>query len=266
MPSVDDLAMPPGWAPPRRWRTLAEAAAVLALGVAGISVGAALLARPTTTVVDLGIVLFGAGMVSGAHMMARPALPRGRPRGVALGKDDGGAPVLRIGKPIRARLIDAAGFLCVGGSFLLFWWSGALFDGWLGQVIMVAGVVLAAVSPLALVSSSAVELASVAIRVCSGAGLRVAWVDIEAVLAAQAGNDRKVQLRARKVEPAADRAPRERDGRSVEVIEVSCDDFAVDPVLLFHLLAYYHDNPAARPELGTPASLERLRDARFRST
>jgi hypothetical protein len=106
------------------------------------------------------------------------------------------------------------------------------------------------------------------IRVRSGAGLRAEWVDIEAVLAAQTGNDRKVLLRARKVEPAADRAPRRRprDGRPIEVIEVSCDDFAVDPVLLFHLLAYYHDDPAARPELGTPASLVPLHDARFRST
>jgi tetrahydromethanopterin S-methyltransferase subunit D len=156
---VDDLAVPPGWAPPRRWRTLAEAAAALTLGVAAICAGAALLVRPTTTVVvDLAIVLFGAGVVSGAHRMARPALHRRQPRGVTLGKDAGGAPVLRIRKPVRTRLIDAAGLLCAGVSFLLFWWSGALFAGWFGQVVMVVGVVLAVGSPFALVSSSEVEL------------------------------------------------------------------------------------------------------------
>lgn len=267
MPSVNDLAVPPGWAPLHRWRTLTQAAGALALGVAGIGVGAALLARPTTTVVDLGIVLFGAGMVSAAHLVARPALPRARPRGVALGADEGGAPVLRIHKPVGTRLIDAAGLLCAGVSFLLFWWSGALFDGWLGQVFMVVGGLLAVGSPLALVSSSAVELSSAAIRVRSGVGLLVEWTDVESVLATQAGNDRKVLLHARKVEPAAGRAPRrERDGRSVGVIAVPCGDFAVDPVVLFHLLAYYHANPYARAELGTPASLERLHDARFPST
>jgi len=270
--SVDDPGLPPGWAPPGRSRILAKAAAVLSLGVAAIAVGAVLLARPEATVVDLAIVLFGAGMVSAAHLLARPALPRARPRGVALGTDDGGVPVLQIRKPNGTRLIEAAGGLCLGGSLLLIWWSGALFDGWFGQVLLVFGVVLAVASPLALVSSSEVELGSEAILVRSGVGLHVEWDDIEAVLAGQTGDDRKVLLRARRIEPAVDRALRRRvarrgqDGRPGEVIEVSCEDFAVDPVLLFHLLAYYHVNPAARPELGTPASLQRLHDARFRST
>jgi hypothetical protein len=270
--SVDDLGLPPGWAPPRRLWTLVKAAAVLTLGVAAIGVGAILLARSEATVVDLAIALFGAGMVSAAHLLARPALPRARPRGVALGDDDGGVPVLHIRKPIGTRLIDAVGLLCIGGSLLLFWWSGALFDGWVGHVLLVVGVVLVLGSPLALVSSSEVELGSETILVRSGVGLRVEWDDIEAVLAVQAGDDRKVLLHARKIEPAADRAlrrrggRREQDGRGVEVIEVSCEAFAVDPVLLFHLLAYYHTEPAARPELGTPASLQRLHDAQFRST
>jgi len=41
------------------------------------------------------------------------------------------------------------------------------------------------------------------------------------------------------------------------------EQFAVHPVLLYHLLRFYQENPLARTELGTAAALQRLRGARF---
>ncbi|MBP1159797.1 hypothetical protein [Rhodococcus sp. PvR099] len=43
------------------------------------------------------------------------------------------------------------------------------------------------------------------------------------------------------------------------MIEVDCRKFAIDAALLFHLLAYYANNPSTRTELGAEAAIERAR-------
>jgi hypothetical protein len=45
--------------------------------------------------------------------------------------------------------------------------------------------------------------------------------------------------------------------------EIQCVLFPIDPVRLYRLLHFYWANPGARAELGTEASLRRVRDARF---
>jgi hypothetical protein len=46
-------------------------------------------------------------------------------------------------------------------------------------------------------------------------------------------------------------------------IDVHCELFDIDSVLLYHLLRFYLEHPEARDELGTPASLTRIRDRAF---
>jgi hypothetical protein len=41
------------------------------------------------------------------------------------------------------------------------------------------------------------------------------------------------------------------------------EQFAVAPVLLYHLPRFYHENPAARAELGRTEALRRLHETRF---
>ena len=42
-------------------------------------------------------------------------------------------------------------------------------------------------------------------------------------------------------------------------IEVACEDLDLDPVTMFHLIRFYQEHPGLRHELGTPASVERVR-------
>jgi len=49
----------------------------------------------------------------------------------------------------------------------------------------------------------------------------------------------------------------------VPMIEVDCTPLSVDPSLVYHLLRFYVDNPAARVELGTDFALQRVRAASF---
>ncbi|MGH3586493.1 MAG: hypothetical protein ACRDQ0_09220 [Pseudonocardia sp.] len=46
-------------------------------------------------------------------------------------------------------------------------------------------------------------------------------------------------------------------------VTIPMSRFAADPVLLFHLVQFYHSHPSSRSELGTPASVERLHSADF---
>ncbi|PRX44543.1 hypothetical protein B0I33_11152 [Prauserella shujinwangii] len=49
----------------------------------------------------------------------------------------------------------------------------------------------------------------------------------------------------------------------VPMIEIDTTNFAVDPVVLYHLVRFYVENPEARAELGTETSLQRVRTAAF---
>ncbi|MFD1811799.1 hypothetical protein [Rhodococcus gannanensis] len=50
------------------------------------------------------------------------------------------------------------------------------------------------------------------------------------------------------------------------LIEIDTRQFACDPVLLHHLVAFYVDNPAARCELGTEVALARIRARDYQPT
>jgi hypothetical protein len=49
----------------------------------------------------------------------------------------------------------------------------------------------------------------------------------------------------------------------VPIVEIQCVLFPIDPVRLYRLLDFYRADPRARAELGTEASLRRVRDGRF---
>ncbi|WP_344678675.1 hypothetical protein [Saccharopolyspora taberi] len=50
----------------------------------------------------------------------------------------------------------------------------------------------------------------------------------------------------------------------VPMIEINPTALAVDPTLLYHLVRFYLEEPSARAELGTDASLQRVRSAAFK--
>ncbi|MPZ00574.1 MAG: hypothetical protein GEU97_21885 [Actinophytocola sp.] len=45
----------------------------------------------------------------------------------------------------------------------------------------------------------------------------------------------------------------------VPMIEIDCPNLAIEPSLVYHLVKFYVDNPSARGELGTDASIQRAR-------
>ncbi|KAA0022473.1 hypothetical protein [Antrihabitans cavernicola] len=49
----------------------------------------------------------------------------------------------------------------------------------------------------------------------------------------------------------------------VPMIQLDCRKFDVDPIVLYHLVTFYANNPDARAELGTAAPLERVRTSTF---
>lgn len=51
--------------------------------------------------------------------------------------------------------------------------------------------------------------------------------------------------------------------RPVPMIEIDLIHFTVDANLMYHLIRFYVDNPAARAELGTQACLDRARAAAY---
>jgi DNA-binding transcriptional LysR family regulator len=47
--------------------------------------------------------------------------------------------------------------------------------------------------------------------------------------------------------------------RRRNALRIYADFLAIDRVLLYHLLRFYNEHPQARVELGTPASIDRIR-------
>jgi hypothetical protein len=99
-----------------------------------------------------------------------------------------------------------------------------------------------------------------------GRSLTAAWNDVEFVIATETRFLRRIFLRAPHVQRRAERfswSAAHRQREDAPGIHILTEHFAVSPVPLFHLLRFYHEHPADRAELGTSASLQRLREGRF---
>jgi hypothetical protein len=273
MTTARELEMPPGWAVPGRIRTFATAAMIVAFALLMIALGVGGLGNEDQDVQVFALVyiLFSVGLLGGARVIVRRAVRTSSVRAVDLRKDDDGTAVLCVRQTRAVQLITALTLLCAGGSFALLG-ARLLVDGGLllGPLFLLCGLFLVGLQ-LAAVARGAppveVRLGPHRVRVQTGdRWLSARWDDVAAVYAYETRHQRLITISASGVERRAGRftwATRAQRRRDAERIEIDTQHFAVDPVLLFHLLDFYHSHPLARVELGTAASLRRVREARF---
>jgi hypothetical protein len=267
--SVRELELPPGWESPSLVRTFGLAALIAAFGLAALAVGASGLTDTGNEVrlVASAYVLFGIGLAGGALTIVRRGLRCSAVWGVDIAKIDGTS-VLRIRQPRVMQTIYALMILCIGGSALLIGAAPLATGGGPGVLMLACGAFLAGM-PLVMIARGVPEirLSEREVRVRGGGrSLTAAWDDMELVYGYETRHQRLLVIAARDVQRRAERfswATRAQRRRDAEQIEIVTEHFAVDPVLLFHLLRFYHEHQAARAELATAAALHRLRDARF---
>lgn len=273
MTPVRELEVPPGWMPPRPVRTFGLAAAGLAFSVVMLLMGAAGLTDTDTEMrlFSASLALMGIGLAVGGVTIARRGLRRrSAVRGIELAKTEDGTAVLRIRQPRVVQLIGGLAFLCVGGGAVLL---GAvqLAAGSIAGVLMLGcGAFLAGVPLVTLLRGAPLAEIRLDPQVVqlrgSGRRLTAVWDDVETVVGVGMRHQRLLVILAANVERRPERfswATRGQRRQDAERIDIVTDHFAAEPVLLFHLLCFYHEHPAARAELGTAASLERVREGRF---
>lgn len=271
MASVRELELPQGWTAPSRLRTFGLAALTAGFGLGLLAIGGPGMTDPVGVhrVLALGVVLMGVALVGGSVMLGR----RGPRRsvvsgGVDLTKTDGGVPVLRIRQPRALRLASTLLLLCFGGGSLLFGAAALAMGGPVGVPIAACGAVLVGMR-FAMIAWGVPEIriGERVVQVRSGGRLlTTTWDDVRYFDGYETRHQRLLVISSLRVERQAARlywaTPAQRR-RDAERIEIGTEQFAVPPVLLFHLLRFYHEHPLARTELGTAAALRRLREARF---
>jgi len=268
--SVHELELPPGWDAPSRLRTFGLIAlmAVFGLGMFVVGVGGLTDVAPDKRLFAAAFVLSGVAFTGGTVAVGRRGMRRSGVRGVDLVKSDGGTPVLRIRQPRVMQVAVAVMFLCFGGGAMLFGAAPLAAGGDPGVLMLACGAFLAGM-PLVMIvwGLPEIRLDAQHVQVRSGGRrLTSAWDDLEYLYGYETRHQRLLVIAARAVERHAGllswatRAQRRRDAERIEIVT---EQFAVHPVLLYHLLRFYQENPLARTELGTAAALQRLRGARL---
>jgi hypothetical protein len=270
---VRELEVPPGWMPPRPVRTFGLAAVGLAFSVLILLMGAAGLTDTDTDMrlFSASLALIGIGFAIGGVTIARRGLRRRSVvRGIELAKTEDGTAVLRIRQPRVVQMIGGLAFVCVGGGAVLFGAAQLAAGGIAGVLMLGCGAYLAGVPLVTLLRGAPlaeIRLDPQAVQLRgSGRRLTALWGDLEAVVGVETRHQRLLVILAGNVERRPERfswaTPRQRR-RDAERIDIVTDHFAAEPVLLFHLLCFYHEHPSARAELGTAASLQRVHEERF---
>jgi hypothetical protein len=267
--TVRELGLPPGWAPTRWFGTAGMAALMLALGVFMIAMGLPWLGEGTPY--RAAAVLLGVGFTGFAVMIVRHAMRvrQTATRDVDLAKDDDGTLVLRVRRPRALQLASCAWLLSAGGGALLLGATLLSAGDITGLLYITCGAFVALPLGLLVRGAPLSEIRLGPERVhyrAHGRSLTAAWDDIELVGATETRYLRRIFLRARDVRRRAERFSwntahqRREDALGIAILT---DHFGVGPAPLFHLLRFHHEHPAARAELGTAASLQRLREGRF---
>ncbi|MEV0332943.1 hypothetical protein [Nocardia sp. NPDC050717] len=88
------------------------------------------------------------------------------------------------------------------------------------------------------------------------------WDDIAAIVPAAENHRRVVVIHAREV-AATGRTRLTRRKSAVPEIRIDATVHRIDPALLYHLIRFYRVEANRRPELGTDAALDRIRDGEF---
>jgi hypothetical protein len=213
-------------------------------------------------------VLTGVAFAIGVVVIGRRGL-RTTARGADLATSDGGTPVLRIRQPLLLHAAAVLMIFCFGAGSLLYGAAPLAAGGGPGVVLLIIGVLVVGFTPVLVAwgrSEIRLDPRTVLVRT-GGKRLAAAWEDVEAVYGYETRYVRPLVVAARRVDREAGRlawSTRAQRRRDEHLIEITPDQFGVAPVLLYHLLRFYHANPQARGELGTAAAVQRLRAARFR--
>jgi hypothetical protein len=222
----------------------------------------------------LGFGLFGVFLMFGVAVIVARTFPRSSARGVGLAMDDDGTPVLCIRQSRSRQVFGGIALLLFGAASLLvgvslFVYSGSISvravlltaaGAYLAGKVLVAAAVGAPLAELRL-GPETVRLRTITTRVTA------TWDDIIAVEPAGAAERRRLDLAALDMQQEAGRLswtpPWRARRKVVRIVEIQCVLFPIDPVRLYRLLDFYWADPRARAELGTEASLRRVRDGRF---
>jgi hypothetical protein len=212
--------------------------------------------------------LIGIGFAGGTWTIWRRGRPRSRVRGVELAKADDGTPVLRIRQPRIMQVAITFIVLCFGAGTVVLAAVPLLTGGTPVVLLLLCGMYLV-VMPLVMLAWGAQEIRLDERGVWARSGGRrstVTWDDVLGLYGTETRHQRRLVIAALEVKWQAARfywTTPARRRRNAEQIELVTEQFAVDHVLLYHLLRFYHENPAARVELGRKEALRRLHDARF---
>jgi hypothetical protein len=253
MTSIRELEPPAGWARPRRFRLLATATLSLIAGAFLLVLGATggLGSESVNAASAVGFLLAGVGWIAGAWATARRVPRRWPAGGVVLGRDDDGSAVLSVHRSLAAHVSGLLNRLGLGAGLVLLGVANLAERGLVTAWVFAIGVYLLGTTADAIRQGrmpTEIRLGPEVVRVRAGRRtFSIPWNDLDAVVATGTRRERQLALRGR-------------DGAGVEI---GAEQFALDPVRLFHLLHHYHARPHARPELATPVALQRLHETRL---
>lgn len=270
MTSVHELDLPIGWEPASRSRTYALVALAAPFSLGVLTVSALGLTDPTVEgrLSAWAFFLVGIGFAGGTWAIWRRGRPRSGVRGVELTTADDGTPVLRIRPPRILQAAITSTVLCFGAGAVVLG-SVPLVTGGTPVVLLLLCGMFLVMMPLVMLAWGVPEIRLDERGVWARGGGRrstVAWDDVVGMYGIETRHERRLVIAALDVKWQAERfywTTPARRRRNAEQIELVTEPFALDPVLLYHLLRFYHENPAARAELGRKESLRRLHDARF---
>ncbi|QYN33416.1 hypothetical protein K1T35_33650 [Pseudonocardia sp. DSM 110487] len=270
MTSVQELDLPMGWEPASRSRTYALVALTAPFSLIVLTVSALGLTGPTVEgrLFASAFFLVGIGFAGGTWAIWRRGRPGSGVRGVELAKTDDGTPVLRIRRPRILQVTTTFIVLCFGAGAVVIG-AGPLITGGTPAVVFLLCGAYFVVMPLVMLAWGVPEIRLDERGVLARGGGRrstVAWDDVVGLYGIETRHERRLVIAALDVKWQAERfywTTPARRRRNAEQIEIVTEQFGVAPVLLYHLLRFYHENPAARAELGRREALRRLHDARF---
>jgi hypothetical protein len=240
--SARELELPPEWDRQHPLKTFLQ---LLFLGLAAVLMITVGLFIGGTG--GLGMLLGGVGTAVLVFGVARRVLRRSSLRAFDLAATEDGTPVLRIR---RSRALPVTLFLTFGAGCLLVGWYLFGVGDPEAAYFTVCGLLLTGFLFAAIIMDPEelrLDPNQVTLR-DFGEGRTTTWENVVRIEATGGGPyKREIVLIISYIPP----------------ITIAGGAYPLDPVLLLHLLRFYHEQPLARPELGTDTSLQRIREARF---
>jgi hypothetical protein len=257
------LARPPGWESvsaalaPLRAGCMGAAGLLL---VACVSLAAGTIAGHWLVMgVAFGLFLLVIAYGQLSHIVST----RGSVRAVRL-DERADPPALRISYSRTATAVTATWMLLLAVVAAGFGYAGSIYGepklewgGWIGAGLLLLTGAYTTVHAVRPVSEVLLTAATISV-VGQEQTPPLPWDELVAVVARVDKGERFLTLETSEWGSSNPTSWRSHMGR-----KITCEHIPMDPVLLYHLLRHYKENPQDRAELGTPAAIERLHAARY---